>query len=441
MYYNKIRLYVEECRKKREELGNLINRTLDKIRDLEKQVHKKKYSHDYEIENHFNYLVETSELKRKIEEEEEMKENEDEMKTRYPLVNTFLSVAEMSNLENQMERFFSRELFNSDIHQWSLHQSEFYDNIKNKSRIFFLFETMDNKRFGCYINAEINCYGKYISDPNTIIFNFEGKYMEHYPVKDIRNAIRIGNVVDDDLLVIGKNDIVIKKKEKKRLCYFKYFSSNSIGKLASSFGKREFIEIKRFSVFSTMDINERIHKIQQKYQNQRWIENWSGLSMGDILFDSNNDDWNINTSVLNDRIIGKKQLLFIIEEEDGEKFGYYLNTPVIEKYGKVIPTDEKSFLFNLESNGRFEDCMKYPIKHLEKGGYQLYQNNDEKLISLGAIHLKKQNEKQFSFIFQFNDWFEYHGLKDALCSKTRTNLFSLNDNCFIMKQLLVIQMN
>ena len=42
---------------------------------------------------------------------------------------------------------------------------------------------MDNKRFGCYINAEINCYGKYISDPNTIIFNFEGKYIQELETK------------------------------------------------------------------------------------------------------------------------------------------------------------------------------------------------------------------------------------------------------------------
>ena len=35
---------------------------------------------------------------------------------------------------------------------------------------------------------------------------------------------------------------------------------------------------------------------------------------------------------LNERIIGKSKLVFLIEDEDGEIFGYYLNTKIIDKY-------------------------------------------------------------------------------------------------------------
>ena len=42
------------------------------------------------------------------------------------------------------------------------------------------------------------------------------------------------------------------------------------------------------------------------------------MKIGETLFDSNVDDWNVYTSVFNERIIGKKQIVFLIEEEDGE---------------------------------------------------------------------------------------------------------------------------
>ena len=40
-------------------------------------------------------------------------------------------------------------------------------------------------------------------------------------------------------------------------------------------------------------------------------------------------------------ILEKKQLTFIIEDEDGEIFGYYYNTEIIEDYGLAAYTDSK----------------------------------------------------------------------------------------------------
>ena len=53
----------------------------------------------------------------------------------------------------------------------------------------------------------------------------------------------------------------------------------------------------------------------------------------------------------------KKQLVFIIVNEDGEKFGYFLCSQLVEKYGSWnnVETDDKSFHFNLQSkNGRLQ---------------------------------------------------------------------------------------
>ena len=67
--------------------------------------------------------------------------------------------------------------------------------------------------------------------------------------------------------------------------------------------------------------------------------------------------------MFNEKIIGKKQLIFVIEDEDGEIFGYYCNTQIIEEYGFFSckqKTDNESFEFNLQSkNNRSEKPMKF----------------------------------------------------------------------------------
>ena len=60
-------------------------------------------------------------------------------------------------------------------------------------------------------------------------------------------------------------------------------------------------------------------------QDQKKIlENWTGLRCGEVVFDSDEDNWKQDRSVFNDRIIGRNHLVFLIEDEGGEKFGYYL---------------------------------------------------------------------------------------------------------------------
>ena len=40
----------------------------------------------------------------------------------------------------------------------------------------------------------------------------------------------------------------------------------------------------------------------------------------------------MNTGIFNEKIKQKKQLLFVIEDEKREKFGYHLNTKVKNEY-------------------------------------------------------------------------------------------------------------
>ena len=115
-----------------------------------------------------------------------------------------------------------------------------------------------------------------------------------------------------------------------------------------------------------------------------------------------------------------------------------MNTQVVENYNwKKKSTDTKSFEFNLESNGRLNQPMKFEIINLKEGGYCLYEESGcNTLIELGNICLKKENEKHLSFCFRNEENFDYHGIYKALCGRT----YLFGDENFTPKRILVIQM-
>ena len=84
----------------------------------------------------------------------------------------------------------------------------------------------------------------------------------------------------------------------------------------------------------------------------------------------------------------KEKIAQILEEVD---------TEVIEDYSIQQPeTDSNSFLFNLQSNGRLSQAMKFEIKDLDTGGIEWYVKSNFRLIILGDICLCKENEKKSS---------------------------------------------
>ena len=132
----------------------------------------------------------------------------------------------------------------------------------------------------------------------------------------------------------------------------------------------------------------------------------------------------------------------MIEDDLGEKFGYYLNTRVknVNGVSNLMPTDMKSFEFNLKSNGRLMNPMKFEIKNTQQG-YIQYDKSEKQLIQLGDIVLYKYNERDKCYCEQKEDTFDYHGIENALCGKKK---LMQNDELigeeFTLKRIIVIQM-
>ncbi|BFU24071.1 predicted protein [Entamoeba histolytica] len=173
---------------------------------------------------------------------------------------------------------------------------------------------------------------------------------------------------------------------------------------------------------------ERLQRMREMIQIEEMIqlEEWTNRKVGNILFDSDKDDWNKDTSVFEERIKNKEHITIIIEDSRGNKFGGYAN----EKIDKVgyIP-DHKSFLFSLESNGRMKRMKKFDIKQPEYA-FKLYNQSDIRLFEFGFgdILVYKENNQTNSCCNQYA--FEYKRIEDALCGKQR----------FMPKRFIVIEM-
>ena len=168
-----------------------------------------------------------------------------------------------------------------------------------------------------------------------------------------------------------------------------------------------------------------------QYQFEQF-EKWTSMQCGEVLFDSYKHKWSVNNSEFNKKIIGKEKLIFLIENNENEKFGYYLHTKIEEKYDEWNQTDMNSFEFNLESNGRLQGPMKFDVI-IPYFGYWLMKDSENSLIRLSDIDLFKENRKQCC-CNQTQFAFNYQGIEKALCGKVNWN------NPVTIKRILVIQM-
>ncbi|BFU26526.1 predicted protein [Entamoeba histolytica] len=168
----------------------------------------------------------------------------------------------------------------------------------------------------------------------------------------------------------------------------------------------------------------RIMKGMNTMEEMLQLEEWTNRKVFNILFDSDKDDWKVNTSVFDQRIINKEHIIIIIEDTEGNKFGGYVNSKINRVDGFIY--DSKSFVFSLESNG----MMKFNIKDQE---YAFYLNNQSSgwLFGFGGgfdIYVYKENYKTKSCCRQCS--FEYEGISNALCGK----------ECFTPQRIIVIEM-
>ena len=342
-------------------------------------------------------------------------------------------------LEEWTGLIYGETIFDSEKDDWSTKQCEFDDRIIRKKHLVFLIEDDRGEKFGYYLHTNIpNCYEKWIStDEESFEFNLESngrlKRMMKFPIEDIHyGGSYLYEKTEEKLIYLG--DILLKKQNKSNTsyCYKQKAKSNfNYQGIDNAICGKTNIEEKgkwKGEFFSPIQIRviqmkkseeEKQIRKQKKNQQKKQLEEWTGLKCNEIVFDSYINNWSIRKSVFDKYIQGRKQLVFLINDNNGEIFGYYLNTEVKKEYNRqtFTQTDVFSFEFNLESNGRLKAPMKFPIKDTSYG-YFLPNSLNERLIEIGDIVLYKEHKKDSSFCVQEDKRYDYQGLENPLCGKS-----------------------
>ena len=297
--------------------------------------------------------------------------------------------------------------------------------------------------------------GKYISEIRNEMYQLQNNFVSMKNQIQQQEEMQKGemnklmNIIQPNQQLIAYNLSIIRQQEiemdkskveidemKRKITKEKEQINSTIQSMEKSFNTRiDLLE----NIFIKTTCNKNAigdEWLKSNMNNLKQLEQWTGLKHNKILFDSDSHLWTKDISYFDNVIIGKRQLVFLIEAEDGEKFGYYLNTEIIETYDKTIQTDKKSFQFNLQSNGRLPGSMKFEIKDLKEGGYILWKKSNDHLIGLGDIVLMKENKKFESCCYQFENSFNYYGIENAICGKT----YEMESGYFTPKRILVIQM-
>ncbi|EDR24606.1 hypothetical protein EDI_280700 [Entamoeba dispar SAW760] len=190
--------------------------------------------------------------------------------------------------------------------------------------------------------------------------------------------------------------------------------------------------INNINIQDSIEIKRYDYKIIKGTQINK-LEEWTSRKVGNIIFDSEIDNWDKDKSVFNQKIINKEHIIIIIEDTNGNKFGGYVNVK-IDKVRDFI-YDPNSFLFSLESNGRIDEMMKFDINDQQHAFY-LCNSINGCLFGFGGgyegdICVYKENNKTQSSCKQRS--FSYKGITNALCGKQ-------NPERFTPQRIIVIEM-
>ena len=258
---------------------------------------------------------------------------------------------------------------------------------------------------------------------------------------------KVGNIMNKELEKLRVIDKDLKKQNYSEEYEMENFTSR---KIATELTRKQ-QQIQEDNIRKQNEEDKRQHLIQVQDERKTKgeaiqkmitveeydiIQQWTERKFGEVLFDTKKDNWKEVTSVFHTKIIGKGDLLFVIEDTFGNKFGYYSTTKIQpNKFMEWVKADPNTFLFSLNSNGRIDKPMKFEIIN-QRNGYQLFPPNDYKLIWFGgkAINVLKAGHKGLSTCTQNDSSFDYHGYQNALCGKEGSFGWT-------PKRIIVVQMN
>ena len=252
--------------------------------------------------------------------------------------------------------------------------------------------------------------------------------------EELKKLMRRMALTDEEMIIETNNKIIDFIQEKNE-----EMKKNEIEKLQKQIQE---IEEKYKTENDTLQ-SQRIHHGQYQLlmdgimdsQEREQLLKWTDMQLDKVILDSNYDEWKAGSSGLNQKLLKKENLVFLIEDTAGNTFGGFLKSK-IDKEASWI-NDKNAFLFSLRSNGRIDGMMKYEIKE-PKYAFYLYENNQDRFFGFGygvghALTIFKANRKSQSYCDQNDKYFNYHNIESALCGTKHPEKMTL-------KRIVIIQM-
>ena len=193
-------------------------------------------------------MEETEEMRiKRIEEEEQEKRNDKERWENEKEDNE-------RRINEMTDRQINEIIFDSEIHDWNVNDSDFSEELRGKKDIIILIEDERQNLFGGYIGNEIRV-NENVKDDSSYVFSLRknGEYtMKRYLRNEIGDSYWIINSSHPCLIGFGADsgrtrDITLSTKDYSTgLCQQKCYNYN--GELYALAGKRDF-NIKRIVVY------------------------------------------------------------------------------------------------------------------------------------------------------------------------------------------------
>ena len=163
------------------------------------------------------------------------------------------------------------------------------------------------------------------------------------------------------------------------------------------------------------------YRIIIKEESIKFIEDWTRKKIISIVFDSDEDNWETGKE-FSQYIIGKSNLLFMIDDEQNNRFGGYINSKITES-DKFIH-DDNAFIFSLRSNGRLSKPTQFKIKNPEDAFISITDHDRYIFAFGGGYDIKLDSKKTANYANSNPSSYDFRGHEDALYGKIYPNRFT-----------------
>ena len=151
------------------------------------------------------------------------------------------------------------------------------------------------------------------------------------------------------------------------------------------------------------------------------IENWTRKKIVSRIFDSDVDNWDSGRDFSN-YIIGKSNLLFMIIDDQNNRFGGYISSQITR--ADTYITDSQAFIFSLNSNGRLSAPTKFDINS-QGSAFISMTTHDRYIFAFGGGYDLKLDKKSTKYMANSNpSSYNFGQNTKALYGKTYPDRFT-----------------